>query len=206
MYGLTSSKAARGPDTIRLAVPAATTWALPLTGAHSSTHPRLLAAAATRSDASTETVEWSTMMRGALPADDSRPPGPIVTSSKSAELPTTVKTMSRSARSAILSTIAAPRDFSGSAFERVLFHTATSLPAAASRDAMAKPMRPAPSQPSRNRDFRPFSATFSSSHSTLGERSRTSPDELARQCSLATVRRHGAQRYQSKLFLLPLRT
>src|SRR5690242_14641018 len=57
------------------------------------------------------------------------------------------KTMSHPARSGIELTIFAPSFASGSAFERVRFHTAMSQPPLARRLAMSKPMRPAPIQP-----------------------------------------------------------
>ena len=88
--------------------PAATTLALPLTGAASTPAPRSAAAARTSSDAACEIVVESMSMRGAASGRESTPFGPITTSLKSSEPPTIVNTMSRSARSAGESTTVAP--------------------------------------------------------------------------------------------------
>ena len=56
----------------------------------------------------------------------SRPSSPIVTASRSADADTMVKTTSRSASSAGLSTIFAPWADSGSAFDLVRLYTDTS--------------------------------------------------------------------------------
>ncbi len=129
--------------------PAATTFGLPETGAARTAVPRCSAASRTTCDAPGEIVVESTRTFGAAPSRERRPASPSTTCWKSASPPTIVKTMSRSARSAGASTMVAPRSASGSAFARVRFHTATSCPAASRRLASAKPMRPAPIQPSR---------------------------------------------------------
>jgi uncharacterized membrane protein len=70
-------------------------------------------------DAATEIVEESMSIEGDASGRVSTPPSPRVTSSKSFEPPTMVKTTSRSARSAGESTTVAPSSASGSAFARV---------------------------------------------------------------------------------------
>ena len=112
-----------------------TTFGLPLTGAASTAVPRSAACARTASDASAETVEESTSTRGATPSADSTPPSSIVTALKSSGPATIVKTTSQSASSEGESAMVAPRSASGSALERVRFHTATSQPARRSLDA-----------------------------------------------------------------------
>ncbi len=65
-----------------------------------------------------ETVEESTTIFG-LSSPVSRPPGPLMTASRSLSAETMMNTMSRSARSAGLSTIFAPNSASGSHFALV---------------------------------------------------------------------------------------
>ena len=62
---------------------------------------------------------------------------------------TIVKTTSRSRSSLIESATVQPSSASGSALAFVRFHTVMSVPARASRAAMAAPIRPVPIQPTR---------------------------------------------------------
>jgi hypothetical protein len=138
-----------GPETTIVSRPAATTFALPLTGEASTPTLRSAAAARTSSEAACEIVVESMRMRGAVSLRLSTPFGPIVTSLKSSDPPTIVNTTSRSARSAGESTTVAPADASASALLRVRLNTATSSPASSSRLARAAPMRPVPIHPIR---------------------------------------------------------
>ena len=108
----------RGPEATIVSLPAATTLALPLTGAASMSVPSFSAAARTCADASSDTLEQSMMSFGE-PFLSSRPSGPVQTAIKSSEADTVVNTMSwpRSARG--LSTILAPSSASGSTLLRV---------------------------------------------------------------------------------------
>jgi len=91
---------------------------LPLTGEASIAVPRFAAASRTSSDASSETVEQSMRILGVLAAV-STPFLPRVTSFRSSDADTMVKTMSRSARSAGRATRRMPESVSGSALARV---------------------------------------------------------------------------------------
>ena len=86
---------------------------LPLTGAQTNCAPASSTTPRTRADASVETVEESTTTFG-WSAPVSRPPGPLITASRSLSAATMTHTMSRSARSTGSSTIFAPNSASGS--------------------------------------------------------------------------------------------
>jgi hypothetical protein len=75
--------------------------------------------ALTSAEASGETVDESTITAGAASGRDSNPPSPRTTALKSSGPATIVKTISRSASSAGVSTTVAPSSASGSAFARV---------------------------------------------------------------------------------------
>jgi hypothetical protein len=125
-------------------LPADTTLPLPLTGEARNAIPRSSATARTRADASVETVEQSTRIRGAFSGSlRSRP----TTCSRSADDVTIVKTTSRSASSTGSSATFAPASTRGSALLRVRFQTVRSRPARPMRAASAAPMCPVPSQP-----------------------------------------------------------
>ncbi len=94
----------RGPDATIVSLPAATTFALPLTGAASMSVPSLAAAARTCDDASSETLEQSTINFGESPFA-SKPSGPVHTAIKSSDADTVVNTMSRPRSSRTESTI-----------------------------------------------------------------------------------------------------
>ena len=102
-----------------MSLPAATTLALPDTGAASTPVPRSAAFARTSSDAACEMVVESMSMRGAASSRESTPFGPMTTSLKSSDPPTIVKTMSRSPRAAGESTTVAPTASRASALLRV---------------------------------------------------------------------------------------
>src|ERR1700722_13857877 len=140
---------ASGPDTTTDSRPALTTLALPDTGAASIATPRAAACSRTAADASVDTLEQSTKSLGALSARERTPLVPVTTSIRSSGPDTIVNTISRSARAAGESTIDAPNSAKGAAFAGVLLYTATSQPFFSSLEAMAKPMRPVPTQPSR---------------------------------------------------------
>jgi hypothetical protein len=112
------SKAARGPETARVSLPARATPGFPLTGAASSAVPRGVSWSRTCRDASADTVEQSTSTDGAA-GPDIRPPGPSTTEMRSSDEATVANTMSRSPRSAGEETSLAPSFSSGSARARV---------------------------------------------------------------------------------------
>ena len=87
-------------------------------------------------DSSSEIEVLSTTIFGAPPLDIT-PFGPNNTSFTSLPVDTMVNTMSQPARSVRLSTTFAPDFASGSALDRVRFHTEISQPALARRSAMA---------------------------------------------------------------------
>src|SRR6202167_5371508 len=130
-----------------VSLPTFTTLPLPETGAASILVPRFDAAARTSAEACSDTVEQSTRILGDLPATDSTPPWLKVTSFRSSEVETIVKTMSQEARSDGLAAILAPDFASGSALARVRLKAVKSQPALARRSAIGKPMRPVPIQP-----------------------------------------------------------
>ncbi len=90
-----------------------------MTGAASRAVPCAASRSRTISDASTEMVEQSTTICGAVPAEI-RPDGPSTASSRSWGVPTVANTISRSASSAAELTIFAPYASSGSALALVL--------------------------------------------------------------------------------------
>jgi hypothetical protein len=96
-----------------VSLPAAITLGLPLTGAATNCAPAASTMARTFADASVETVEESTTIFG-LSSPVSRPPWPLMTASRSLSAETMMNTMSRSARSAGVSTILAPNSVRGS--------------------------------------------------------------------------------------------
>ncbi len=101
-----------------MSVPAATTLALPLTGAESIAVPRRRAASRTWFEPSSDTVEQSIKSLGQRCAP-STPSAPVVTAMRSSEAETVLKTMSRSLKSFGESTIVAPSAASGSTLLRV---------------------------------------------------------------------------------------
>ena len=96
-----------------MSLPAAITLGLPLTGAATNCAPASSTMPRTLADASVETVEESTTILG-LSSPVSRPPGPLMTASRSLSAETMMNTMSRSARSAGVSTTFAPNSVRGS--------------------------------------------------------------------------------------------
>src|ERR671920_656274 len=127
-YGRAASQASAGPDTTTVSLPASTTEGLPLTGAARRATPRRSVSTLTSADASGETVDESTITGGAASDRDNSPFSPRTTALRSSDPATIVKTMSRSTRSAGLSTTSAPSSPSGSAFALVRLYTATSQP------------------------------------------------------------------------------
>jgi hypothetical protein len=101
-----------------VSLPAATTFALPLTGAASISVPSVAAAARTWSDASSDTLEQSMISFGE-PFLPSSPSGPVHTAMRSSDADTVVNTMSRPRSSLTESTILAPSAASGSTLLRV---------------------------------------------------------------------------------------
>jgi hypothetical protein len=110
--------------------------------------PAAAAAARTFAEVSIDTVEQSTMTAGLREAASS-PCWPVTTSSTSAGADTMTNTMSHSPRSVIRPATVAPLAAKGSVLALVRFHTVTGSPASISRAAIAAPIRPVPSQPSR---------------------------------------------------------
>ncbi len=96
-----------------MSLPDAITLGLPLTGAATNCAPASSTMPRTLAEASVETVEESTTILG-LSSPVSRPSGPVMTASRSLSAATMMNTMSRSARSAGVSTILAPNSASGS--------------------------------------------------------------------------------------------
>ena len=74
---------------------------------------------------------------GARVLSESSPPAPATTSLTSSHVDTMQNTMSQTASSGSATAIFAPCSASGSAFERVRFHTVRSARAFASRSAIA---------------------------------------------------------------------
>ncbi len=112
------SNASRGPETAAVILPTSTTFGFPITGAASSAVPRSPSLSLTIAEASADTVEVSTTILGeALP--EMSPPGPVRAETRSAGVPTAVKTMSQPASSWQEPAALAPSWTSGAALAAV---------------------------------------------------------------------------------------
>ncbi len=112
------SNARRGPDATMVSLPTLTTLPLPLTGEASMSTPRAPALARTSAEASSDTLEQSTMSPG-LASPVSSPFSPWITDNRSSEVETMLKTMSRSFSSRGVSANLPPNSARGSALLRV---------------------------------------------------------------------------------------
>src|ERR1700722_1015638 len=122
-----------------VSLPTFTTLPLPETGAASILVPHFDAASRTSAEAASDTVEQSTRILGDLPATESTPPWLSVTSFRSSEVETMVKTMSQETRSDGLAAILAPDFVSGSALARGRVRAGQTQPALARGSATGKP-------------------------------------------------------------------
>jgi len=127
----------RGPEQANDSRPASMTFALPETGAASSSIPRSASSDRSSAEPSSEIDEHSTIRRVCDVFAASSPSGPAITSRTSSQVDTMTNTMSQAASSESVDAIFAPCLASGSALARVRFHTVRSAPCFASRAAIA---------------------------------------------------------------------
>ena len=112
------SNDARGPEATNVSLPACDHLGVAAHGRGEHVRAELRRGRAHLAEASSETLEQSTMSFGEPPLS-SRPSGPVHTAFKSSEADTVVNTMSQPRARAALSTIFAPSSASGSTLVRV---------------------------------------------------------------------------------------